>query len=174
MDAQARAESITMTVSDALAGSGDDCVAVVDHVHVQQAGKRRLVRIFLARDLSGLPMDDATSVVEPLSLDEIAGATRVVSTALDESDVLGQAPYTLEVSSVGLDRPLTTPAQFRRNVGRLLALTLVDGTTPAARLIAVDADGLELDGTPPTHLPWSDVTKATVQVEFSRPERKDT
>ena len=115
MDAKARAGTITAEVSESLRGSGVE----VDDVTVQQAGKRRLVRVFLARALGDAESDDGTTPIEPLSLDEVAEATRTVSSVLDESDVMGEAPYTLEVSSAGLDRPLTAPAHFRRNVGRL-------------------------------------------------------
>lgn len=181
MDARARTETITRQVSQSLAGSG----VVVDDVSVQQAGRRRLVRVFLARDVSGLPDEDSTSTVEPLSLDEIADATRSVSDALDGSDVLGEAPYTLEVSSTGLDRPLLTRDHFRRNVGRLLSVSLAgDGAgTADGRLTEVRADGIRLrpEGSDPaadgattgTDIPWEDVTRATVQVEFSRPDGKD-
>ena len=186
MDARERTETITHQVSESLAGSG----VVVDEVTVQPAGRRRLVRVFLARDVSGLDADDTRSRVEPLSLDEVADATRSVSDTLDGSDVMGQGPYTLEVSSAGLDRPLRSRDQFRRNVGRLLTLTRAaapgeaDGGTVSGRLAEVRADGIRLvpedaadasaaaaaDG---TDIPWEDVVRATVQVEFSRPDRKD-
>ena len=69
----------------------------VEDVAVTPAGKRRLVRIWLDRDLSGLEPDDESSAIDPLSLDEVADATRVISVALDASDALGEAPYVLEV-----------------------------------------------------------------------------
>lgn len=180
MDARARTETITRQVSDSLAGSG----VVVDDVIVQPAGRRRLVRVFLARDVSDLDADDTTSTVEPLSLDEIADATRTVSDALDGSEVMGEAPYTLEVSSSGLDRPLLTRDQFRRNVGRLLVVGLAGdggGDTATGRLTEVTADGIHLrsDGDAAARggididIPWEGVTRATVQVEFSRPDGKD-
>lgn len=181
MDARARTETITHQVSESLSGSG----VVVDDVTVQPAGRRRLVRVFLARDVSGLGPDDTTSTVEPLSLDEIADATRTVSEALDGSDVMGEAPYTLEVSSSGLDRPLLTQHQFRRNVGRLLSVSLGrDGEGTGAvtgRLTEVRSDGIHLrpegraagDGATDMDIPWEDVTRASVQVEFSRPDGKD-
>lgn len=173
MDVRERADQVTATAARALAGTG----VVVDDVTVQQAGRRRLVRVFLARDLAPLPPDDETSAVEPLSLDEIAEATRRVSVDLDDSDVMGDAPYTLEVSSPGLDRPLTTPDHFRRNVGRLLTVTTSDGTTVTGRLVAAGAGGLRLalptDAGAEPVLPWPDVVRAAVQVEFSRPDRKD-
>lgn len=171
MDVRERTDQVTATASRALAGTG----VVVDDVTVQQAGRRRLVRVFLARDLSVLAPDDDSSPVEPLSLDEIAEATRRVSSDLDGSDVMGEAPYTLEVSSPGLDRPLTTPDHFRRNVGRLVTVTTSDGQAVTGRLAAAGAGGLRLTLPDDTErdVPWPDVVRAAVQVEFSRPERKD-
>lgn len=182
MDSRARTELLTQQVTQALQGSG----VVVDEVVVQQAGRRRLVRVFVARDVEGLDPDDATSVVEPLTLDEIAGATRAVSDTLDASEAMGSGPYTLEVSSPGVDRPLGSPAQFRRNVGRLLTVGLTDGAPVTGRLVRVDADGVRLagvratDGAPgraptedPLELGWPTIERATVQVEFSRPDGKD-
>lgn len=173
MDARARTETVTTQVSGALAGSG----VVVDDVSVQSAGRRRLVRVFLARDVSGLDPADTTSTVEPLSLDEVAEATRTVSQALDASDVMGEAPYTLEVGSPGLDRPLTTHEQFRRNVGRLLVVTLAgDGGTAEGRLTQVRADGIHLEGARAgggADIAWEDLTRALVQVEFTRADGKD-
>lgn len=173
MDARATIESITRLAADALSGTE----VVVDDVEVHRAGRRRLVRVFLARDLAGLPDDDDRSTVPPLTLDEVADATRAVSDALDASDVMGEAPYTLEVGSTGLDRPLNTRDQFRRNVGRLVKITTTDGTTTTDRLVAVTRDGevdlLTLAGAPHTPFPLTDVTRALVQVEFNRRDGKD-
>lgn len=168
MDARVTAATIRQLASKALAGSG----VVVDGASLQQAGRRRLVRVFVARDISGLDDDDTSSPVEPLTLDEVADATRLVSDALDSRGLMGQAPYTLEVSSAGLDRPLTTRDQLRRNVGRLVKLTYADGSTSTDRLTAVGPTGLTMgDATPP--VPLDDVTRAVVQVEFSRNDEKD-
>lgn len=169
MDTRERAAQVTAEVSGALVGTG----VVVDDVSVQQAGRRRLVRVFLARDLSGLAEADDSSPVEPLTLDEVADATRAVSAALDASDAMGEAAYTLEVSSPGLDRPLTTRDHFRRNVGRLVAVTLSDSGTLSGRLSAVGADGIRLTEKTEHRLTWAEVAKATVQVEFARAEKKD-
>lgn len=167
--ARATTETITQLASEVLTGSG----TVVDGATLQQAGRRRLVRVFLARDLSDLDPEDHTSTVEPLTLDEVAEATRTVSDALDTSDLMGEAPYTLEVSSAGLDRPLTTPEQFRRNVGRLVKVTTTDGTTTTDRLTAVAGDEITLAGPPHTPVRLDEITKALVQVEFNRTDGKD-
>ena len=100
-----QAEQVREAASAALVGSG----VVVEDVAVHPAGKRRLVRVGVARDVRDLLTDDLTSTVEPLTLDEVADASRVVGSALDDSDAMGSAPYTLEVTSLGVDHPLGTP-----------------------------------------------------------------
>ena len=150
---------------------------MIEDLAVTPAGKRRLVRIWLDRDLAGLDADDESSVIDPLSLDEVADATRVISAALDASDALGEAPYVLEVGSAGVDRPLAQPRHFRRNVGRLVEIQPAPGS---------DAGGLtgRLVAAGPTHvtvlvaatkhepattlnIPYADIARAQVQVEFA-------
>ena len=115
---------------------------MVEDVAVTPAGKRRLVRIAVDHDLSRLGLTDDASTVPHLTLDEVADATRAVSAALDDTDAMGAAPYVLEVSSPGVDRPLTDPRHFRRNVGRLLQVTRLEGDPVRARLARGDADGV--------------------------------
>ena len=117
-------------IRDQVSGAlGDDFT--VAGVSVTPAGKRRVARITVERSVAEVVGD---SPVEPLTLDEIADATRLVSDALDASDVMGSQPYTLEVSTPGTDRPLTEPMHFRRTVGRLVEVTLrgsaADGLAP--------------------------------------------
>lgn len=165
MDVKAVAATIRQEVGAALRGSGVE----VEDVAIHPAGRRRLVRVTVARDLTDLDPGDQESPVEPATLDEVAEATRTVSEVLDSSDVLGSAPYTLEVSTPGVDHPLTTPAQFRRNVGRLLEVRLADGTSDTARLTAAGPDGIRLENDPSRTIPLDLVGRATVQVEFTRP-----
>ncbi|GAA1891323.1 ribosome maturation factor RimP [Lapillicoccus jejuensis] len=164
---------------------------VLDDLTVVPAGRRRVVRVLVDRDLSGLAPDDTDSPVAPLTLDEVADATRVVGAVLDGEydgpgaagdgvDLMGSQPYTLEVSSPGLDRPLRGARAFRRNVGRLVALTLADGSSLTARVLSVTGGGddaraqVEVPGTKKTpatrhEVALADVTSARVQVEFTRP-----
>ena len=153
------------------AALGDDFT--VDAVTVTPAGRRRVARITLERPVEEVVGD---SPIEPLTLDEIADATRLVEDALDASDVMGSQPYTLEVSTPGTDRPLTDPVHFRRAVGRMVTLALTDGEQ-TGRVLAVTGDGVDLHvkGTkkkqPHTaHVPFAEITKGVTQVEFSRPQ----
>ena len=148
---------------------------VIEDVAVTPAGKRRLVRVYLDRDLSGLAADDDRSPVPPLTLDEVADATRAVSAALDESDAMGPQPYVLEVTSPGVERPLTEPRHFRRNVGRLVKVTGTDDAVLTGRLVAVGPDGITLSvdgakGAAATDhtLAFAEIARALVQVEFTR------
>lgn len=174
-----QAEQVRDVAVAALVGSG----VVVEDVAVHPAGKRRLVRVGVARDVAALLTDDLTSPVEPLSLDEVAEASRAVGAAMDDADPMGSAPYTLEVSSLGVDHPLTTPAQFRRNVGRLVRVQVGDaapgdgvataGGRTEARLLEAGPDGIRLADAPDDLVPYDRISAAKVQVEFTRPGVKE-
>lgn len=132
----------------------------LDRLEVMTAGKRSVVRIFL---------DGDGPAGRGPSLDEIAAATRDISAALDGADVTNGRPYTLEVSSRGVSRPLTAPKHFRRNTGRLVALTL-GAEELTGRVVGADDDGVDVDIDGVTRrIPMADITRALVQVELNRP-----
>lgn len=163
---------IAQALGDALAGTG----ASVEEVTAQRAGKRRLLRVTVVRDISDLPADDHTSRVEPLTLDEIADATRVIGDTLDAGQLTADEPYVLEVSSFGLDQPLTEPAHFRRNVGRLLAVNTTDDEVVTGRVVSADQEGVTLvvqDGGDEAGIRYEDITRARVEIEFSRHDEED-
>ena len=146
---------------------------VVEDVSVSPAGKRRVVRVLVDSDISGLDAADTTSPVPPLTLDTVAEATRAVSDELDSGDVMGQAPYVLEVSSPGVGRPLTTREQFRRQVGRLVEVAHSEGTD-TGRLTDVGSDRLTLEVAATRKTPartiavdLDAVQRGVVQVEFT-------
>lgn len=157
---------------------------MVEDLAVTPAGKRRLVRIWLDRDLAGLESDDESSVIDPLSLDEVAEAANIISAGLDASDAPGEAPYVLEVGSAGVERPLTAPRHFRRNVTRLVQIWRTEGAVGAVatggdpivgRLVAAgptDATVLvaatKKESESQLAIPYADIERAQVQVEFAR------
>jgi ribosome maturation factor RimP len=83
---------------------------------------------------------------------------------------MGEQPYTLEVTSRGVDRPLTLPRHWRRNADRLVKVTTTGGDTVTGRIVETrdDAATIEVDGTR-REMAYADVAKALVQVEFNRP-----
>jgi len=149
------AERIEAELVDPLAAQGLD----VEHVEVTPAGKRRVLRVAVDKD-GGVTLDD------------VAAATKEVSRVLDESDVMGEQPYTLEVTSRGVDRPLTLPRHWRRNRDRMVKVTLDDGSTLEGRIVdATDtAATLEVAGTQ-REVGYPQVTKALVQIEFNRKQK---
>jgi ribosome maturation factor RimP len=133
----------------------------LEAVEITPAGKRRILRVAVDKD-GGVTLDD------------VAEATREVERVLDDSEVMGEQPYTLEVTSRGVDRPLTLPRHWRRNADRLVAATLADGATLTGRITASDdaAVTLDVDGTT-REIAYADIAKALVQIEFNRPAAKE-
>jgi ribosome maturation factor RimP len=130
----------------------------VEAIELTPAGRRRLLRVAVDKD-GGVTMDD------------IADATREVSRLLDDADVMGEQPYTLEVTSPGTDRPLTLPRHWRRNAGRLVKVARTDGTSVTGRITGSDDARavLDVDGAA-EEVAYADVAKAKIQIEFNRKE----
>jgi len=133
----------------------------VEAVELTPAGKRRILRVAVDGD-------------DGVTLDDVATATKKVSEVLDASDVMGEQPYTLEVTSRGVDRPLTLPRHWRRNTDRLVKVTTTDGETLTGRIVGSDevAATVDIDGAPRA-VAYADVAKALVQVEFNRKTTPD-
>lgn len=125
----------------------------IDTLHCQPAGKRALVTI-------------ALDSLAPLTLDEVARASRRIGELLDETDVIGQSAYTLEVTSRGVDAPLLKPHHFIHNIGRLVSLTLKDGQHQVVRI--KDASDDSLTTTDDDVIEYSEIDTAFVQIEFNR------
>jgi len=133
----------------------------VEAVDLTPAGKRRVLRVAVDKD-GGVTLDD------------VADVTREISRILDEeSDVMGEHPYTLEVTSRGVDRPLTLPRHWRRNADRLVKVTLADDESVTGRIVTSTDESvtLDVDGTP-REIPYAEITRALVQIEFNRKSQK--
>ena len=89
-----------------------------------------------------------------VTLDDVAEATRAVSEVLDESDVMGEQPYTLEVTSRGVDRPLTLPRHWRRNADRLVTVTLTAGEQVTGRIGVLHRRGRDPRRQPRARASW--------------------
>ena len=148
------AERVEQALTPVVAAEGFDLEAV----EVQPAGRRRLVRVLVDRDGG-------------VTLDHIASLTTVLSAALDDTNAMGEQPYVLEVTSPGVDRPLTLPRHWRRNVGRLVTVTTTDGHTVSGRLSGCDELGATVAGEDGTQrLAYGAVDRAQVEIEFNRPK----
>jgi ribosome maturation factor RimP len=152
-------DRIAAVIQPVVAAAGMD----LESVRVTAAGRRRLLRVVVDSD-GGVSLDDAAAV------------SRELSAALDTVAVMGDFPYTLEVSSPGVDRPLADPRHWRRAVGRLVKVTVTDSGGARAmsgRISAADADGVTLDveGDPKTRrrFPYALLGPGAIQVEFGHP-----
>src|SRR4051812_22472296 len=151
-----------MAVADAVRGLASDAAGaaglVLEDVAVQSAGRRRIVRVVV-----DLP-DDAVGGVP---MEAVATVSQLLSQRLDDSDAMGGTPYVLEVTSPGVDRPLTERRHWLRARGRLVRVTLRDGGTHAGRLTEVIDEGVVVEG---RTVVSDDVARGRVEVEFNRPD----
>ena len=128
---------------------------VLEDVQVQTPGKNRFVTIMV---------DSETG----LNLDQVTDISRLVGEAMDLAPFMGETPYTLEVTTPGVDRPLTAPRHFRKNVDRLVKITKNDGTQVKGRISSADENSVTLDN---GSVDYSDIKRAIIEIEFNRKER---
>jgi ribosome maturation factor RimP len=156
-------------IEPVVAAAGYDLEELV----VTPAGRRSVVRVVVDRD-------------EGVTLDDIAEVSRAVSDVLDANDDgMGRTPYVLEVTSPGVDRPLTEHRHWRRNIGRLVTVTVgpagapdqvtgrITGVEDAGVTLAVEArskPGAKKRPPTPRLVPWGELGAGRVQVEFGRPD----
>lgn len=152
MGAQARHDRIAEVLEPVLAQAGLD----LEGIEITPAGKRRLLRVIVDSDTG-------------VDLDTVGLVSQDVSAALDGSDVMGKAPYVLEVTSPGVDRPLTLPRHWRRSRGRLVQAGLAEGGGVTGRVKDADEQGvaLEVEGRVLTYA-YAELGEGRVQVEFRR------
>ena len=151
---------IADVIRPVVAAAGMDLEAV----RVSAAGRRRLLRVVVDSD-GGVSLDDAATI------------SRQLSAALDAVAVMGDFPYTLEVSSPGVDRPLTDPRHWRRAVGHLVQVTVADtgvsgvSGSISGRIVAADSDGVTLEvGEARRRFGYAALGAGAVQVEFGHPQ----
>jgi ribosome maturation factor RimP len=148
-------ERLAAVVEPLVSAAGYD----LEEITVSPAGRRRLVRVVVDADAG-------------VSLDDVAEVSRVISAALDEQDgAVGAAPYVLEVSSPGIDRPLRSARHWRRAAGRLVEVSVRDRGPVTGRVRSADEAGVVLDVDGAEQAYGYDVLgPGRVQVEFSREE----
>jgi len=151
IDLVATKARVRAVIEPVVAAAGYD----LEDVSLSRAGRRHVVRVLVDADGG-------------VNLDDVAVVSREISAALDAAEERGEeiiaGEYQLEVGSPGVDRPLTLPRHWRRNVGRLVAVT-VAGRGLTGRLTAADDEGIVLDD---RSLGYSQLGPGKVQIEFKR------
>ena len=136
----------------------------LEDVHVATPGNHRIVTCIVDGDAS-------------LNLDQVTSVSRVISELLDEAAFMGETPFTLEVTSPGVDRPLTQPRHFAKNVDRLLKIIKLDGTEVTGRILSNTNLDVTLTVTVKKEtleqtVPLADIKRAVVEIEFNRKDDK--
>jgi ribosome maturation factor RimP len=132
----------------------------LEEVHLVTPGNQRIVTCIV----------DGESA---LNLDQVTSASKIISGLLDEAAFMGETPFTLEVTSPGIDRPLTLPRHFAKNVTRLLKVTLNDGNVVTGRIASnsdtsVLLEVAEKKETKELSIDFIDIKRAVVEIEFNR------
>jgi ribosome maturation factor RimP len=154
-DSAAETARVSRVLEPVIQAAGLD----LESVRVAAAGRRRLLRIVV--DADGGP-----------GLDDIAVLSRSLSAELDDSGVMGETAYTLEVSSPGVDRPLTAERHWRRARGRLVRVPLAPGApgypdTVLGRVVMARPDGVVLEvGGQRLEFGYQDLGPGQIQIEF--------
>jgi len=132
----------------------------LEDIHIATPGSHRIVTCIVDGDSS-------------LNLDQVTSVSRVISELLDEAEFMGETPFTLEVTSPGVDRPLTLPRHFAKNNDRLLKVIRLDGSEVIGRIASNTDDSVTLLVTLKKEsreevISLSDIKRALVEIEFSR------
>ena len=98
-----------------------------------------------------------------INLDQVTVVTKQISEILENLPELGETPFTLEVTSPGIDRPLTLPRHWIKNHGRIVAISLKNGEVRKGRIGELIADSVLISDSP---VPLDDIAHAQVEIEF--------
>jgi len=148
----------------------------LDDLEVRAAGRKHTVKVVVdVREPAGAA-DGGEAEAGPASvgLDAIALLSRSAAEVLDRHEHLIGGSYTLEVTSPGVDRPLTHPRHWRRAYLRLVKVTTVAGDSREVRAGKAGPEAVTVVGAgekkpAAQELRYADVASAVVQVEFKAP-----
>ncbi|MDA2993723.1 MAG: ribosome maturation factor RimP [Actinomycetota bacterium] len=157
--------SLTQAITDLISPAVSEAGFFLEEVQIASPGSHRII----------------TCVVDgqtPLNLDQVTVASRLISELLDTAEFMGETAFTLEVTSPGIDRPLTHPRHWRKNLTRLIKVTLLDGSTTIGRLTEFNESNAilveNIKGRIKEHsIAFADIKRAVVEIEFNRKESSD-
>ena len=122
----------------------------LEDITIQSAGKRRMITVIVDSDTH-------------LNLDQVTVVTKEISEVIENLTALGEIPFTLEVTSPGVDRPLTLPRHWAKNLGRLVKASLNDGGEVKGRIGQSTQVSVVIDE---ATISYADIKKAVLEVEF--------
>jgi len=143
-----RKEEISAVITPALTSLG----FYLEDLNITSAGKRSLLTVIVDAD-------------RHLSLDEVTVATKAISEIVENIPALGSTPFTLEVTSPGIDRPLTKPRHWRKNINRLVKIVLLDGSQITGRIKQAGESAATIEESVINYL---DIKRANLEIEFKQ------
>ncbi len=151
-------------VSELVTPAVSDLGFYLEDVHIATPGSHRIVTCIVDGDSS-------------LNLDQVTSVSRVISELLDEAAFMGETPFTLEVTSPGVDRPLTQPRHFAKNIDRLLKVIKLDGSEITGRILSNTDNDVTLTvvvkkETTEQTISLTEIKRAVVEIEFNRKDDK--
>lgn len=157
--------SLTQAITDLISPVVSEAGFFLEEVQIASPGSHRII----------------TCVVDgqtPLNLDQVTVASRLISELLDTAEFMGETAFTLEVTSPGVDRPLTHLRHWTKNLTRLIKVTLLDGSTTIGRLTEFNESNAilveNIKGRIKEHsIAFADIKRAVVEIEFNRKESID-
>jgi ribosome maturation factor RimP len=157
--------SLTQSITDLISPAVTEAGFYLEEVQIASPGSHRTVTCVV---------DGST----PLNLDQVTVVSRIISELLDTDDFMGETPFTLEVTSPGVDRPLTEVRHWTKNLTRLIKTTLNDGSIITGRLTEFDEINATLveniKGRIKNHtVAFADIKRAVVEIEFNRKDAVD-
>jgi ribosome maturation factor RimP len=139
-------EDISAAITPALEALG----FYLEDVTITSAGRRSMLTVIVDGDTH-------------LSLDQVTSATKAIGEIVESIQSLGETPFTLEVTSPGLDRPLTKVRHWQKNINRLVKVVLQDGSEVKGRINEVNEANSVVGE---IKVIYSDIKRATLEVEF--------
>jgi ribosome maturation factor RimP len=124
----------------------------VEDIAITSAGKRSMLTVIVDGDTH-------------LSLDQVTVATKAISEIVENLPTLGNNPFTLEVTSPGLDRPLTKPRHWQKNKDRLIKIILNDGKEITGRIKDSTQTAVTVNE---KIINFADMKRATLEIEFKQ------
>jgi ribosome maturation factor RimP len=141
-------EEISAAITPALSDLG----FYLEDITITSAGRRSMITVIVDGD-------------NHLSLDQVTVATKAIGEIVENIQSLGESAFTLEVTSPGLDRPLTKPRHWRKNIDRLVKIVLLDGKEIKGRVKDVSEISTTVDD---QVVNFSEIKRATLEIEFKQ------
>ena len=139
-------EVISAAIRPTIEASGN----YLEELTITTAGKVKILTVLVDSD-------------SHLNLDQITAVTKEISEIVEGLAELGENAFTLEVTSPGIDRPLTKPRHWRKNFGRLVKITMTSGKDIEGRIgEATEATVLVGD----QKVSFEDIKRAVLEIEF--------